>query len=427
MSPWPRRGPGMRSDDVKLTRVEASGYCSMILECRDCGFRHAATSVPAGYAARCSRCGALLLRSGATSEFSLALSITGLILAAVANAMPLMSIRIEGRAQEASLASGAIALAQDGLWPLAALIMITTVLVPVAKLGGISYVLLASRRAQPPQHARALFRWLEQLRPWAMIEVYLLGVFVAYVKLADIATIEIGAALYALGALMLAMATIDATFDAEAVWQALAPGAAHRVEGELVRCGSCALVTGRAGDAPTCPRCGVPLHDRKRESLARSSALVIAALILYLPANYFPVMTVVSFGSGEPDTIISGVRHLIASGMWPLALLVFFASITVPVLKIVSLAVLLATTQRGSRWRLHERTLLYRIVESVGRWSMIDIFMLSILVALVRLGAIASIEPGVGALAFAAVVIITMIAAMAFDPRLMWDSAGENR
>jgi paraquat-inducible protein A len=137
-------------------------------------------------------------------------------------------------------------------------------------------------------------------------------------------------------------------------------------------------------------------------------------------------MTVVSFGSGEPDTIISGVRHLIASGMWPLAALVFFASITVPVLKLLSLVVLLIATQCRSRWRLRERTALYRIVESIGRWSMIDIFMLSILVALVRLGSIASIEPGAGALAFAAVVVITMIAAMAFDPRLMWDSAGEN-
>jgi paraquat-inducible protein A len=112
--------------------------------------------------------------------------------------------------------------------------------------------------------------------------------------------------------------------------------------------------------------------------------------------------------------------------MWPLALLVFFASITVPVLKIFSLIMLLVTTQRQSRWRIRERTLLYRVVESIGRWSMIDIFMLSILVALVRLGSIASIEPGAGALSFAAVVVITMMAAMAFDPRLMWDRAGEN-
>jgi paraquat-inducible protein A len=180
------------------------------------------------------------------------------------------------------------------------------------------------------------------------------------------------------------------------------------------------------GDGAICPRCGASLHDRKPDSIARSWALVIAALILYFPANFYPVMTVVSFGRGEPDTILGGVRHLIASGSWPLALLVFVASITVPVLKLLSLTVLLVTTQRRSRWRIRERTLLYRIIENVGRWSMIDIFMLSILVALVRLGSIASIEPGAGALSFAAVVVITMIAAMSFDPRLMWDGAGAN-
>jgi paraquat-inducible protein A len=136
---------------------------------------------------------------------------------------------------------------------------------------------------------------------------------------------------------------------------------------------------------------------------------------------------VISFGAGAPDTILSGVKHLVQSGMWPLALLVFFASITVPVLKIGGLSFLLVTTQRGVRGHLRDRTRLYRVIEAVGRWSMIDIFMLSILVALVRFGAIASVAPGIGALSFASVVVLTMFAATAFDPRLMWDRAGENR
>jgi paraquat-inducible protein A len=360
-------------------------------------------------------------------EASLALCIAGLVLAVIANAMPLMSLRLEGRVQEASLASGAIALLQGGLWPLGALILATTVAAPLAKLGGTTYVLLSLAHAAPSQSARRVFRWMEKLRPWAMIEVYLLGVAVAYVKLADIATIEVGLAAYALAALMLVMATVDATLDAETIWQAFSPVPGGDDEGMLVRCGCCSLVGGSDRGRPVCRRCGSSLHGRKPDSIQRSWALVTAAAILYVPANYFPVMTVVTFGSGEPDTIISGVRHLIASGMWPLALLVFFASITVPVLKLLSLVGLLIATQRRSRWRMRERTLLYRIVETIGRWSMIDIFMLSILVALVRLGSIASIEPGAGALAFAAVVVITMIAATAFDPRLMWDSAGENR
>jgi paraquat-inducible protein A len=264
-----------------------------------------------------------------------------------------------------------------------------------------------------------------------MIEVYMLGIFVAYVKLMALATIELGVAVYALAALMVVMAAIDAMIDYDDLWDVVerrglvvpAPAASGA---PLLRCHVCSLLAPDRGAGSICPRCGTRRHRRKPESVARSWALIIAAAILYVPANMFPFLTVISFGSGAPDTILSGVQHLIESGMWPLALLVFFASITVPIVKIVGLVVLLVTTQRGSRWRLRDRTVLYRIIESVGRWSMIDIFMLSILVALVRLGAVATVAPGIGAISFASVVVVTMFAAMAFDPRLMWDRAGEN-
>jgi paraquat-inducible protein A len=164
------------------------------------------------------------------------------------------------------------------------------------------------------------------------------------------------------------------------------------------------------------------MHRRKPNSLARTWALVVTATILYIPANLLPVMTVVYFGRGEPDTILSGVKEQMQAGMWPVALLVFFASITVPVLKLIGLTFLLITVQRRSTWRLRDRGLMYRIIEQVGRWSMVDIFMISILVALVNLGSIATIEPGVGAICFAGVVIITMFASMSFDPRLIWDA-----
>ena len=133
-------------------------------------------------------------------------------------------------------------------------------------------------------------------------------------------------------------------------------------------------------------------------------------------------MTVIMSGRGEPDTIFSGVKSLVLGGMWPLALLIFFASITVPVLKLLALTYLLLSVQFKSHWRPRERTILYRITECVGRWSMIDIFVIAILVALVKLGALATIEAGAGAVAFGGVVVITMFAAMNFDPRLIWDA-----
>ncbi len=197
--------------------------------------------------------------------------------------------------------------------------------------------------------------------------------------------------------------------------------AAHK--GYLL-CHTCHLLSKAATHVHSihCPRCGTRLHSRKPNSLSRTWALTLTAYILYIPANLLPIMTVTMSGKGEPDTIFSGVKELVLGGMWPLALLIFFASITVPVLKLLILTYLLLSVQFKSSWRPKERTILYRITETVGRWSMIDIFVIAILVALVKLGALATIEAGAGAVAFGGVVVITMFAAMSFDPRLIWDA-----
>ena len=173
-----------------------------------------------------------------------------------------------------------------------------------------------------------------------------------------------------------------------------------------------------------CSRCATRLHRRLPGSITQTWALLAASALLYLPANLFPILTVTRLGRGTPSTIISGAQELLDGGMWPLALLVFVASIMVPMFKLVSLAFMLITTHGRSSWRLHDRTRIYRLVDFIGRWSMIDVFMLATLVGLVQAGAIATIYPGVGAICFGSVVVLTMIAAACFDPRLMWDAAG---
>jgi paraquat-inducible protein A len=163
------------------------------------------------------------------------------------------------------------------------------------------------------------------------------------------------------------------------------------------------------------------LHQRKTNSLGRTWALVLAASIFYIPANVLPITTVISLGKAQSDTIMSGVIYFVATGMWPIALVIFVASVAVPLIKLFVLTFLLISVQRKSRWRPEERTRLYRIAEAVGRWSMVDIFVVTILVALVKLGSLATIEAGPAAVHFGAVVVITMFAAMSFDPRLIWD------
>ena len=192
----------------------------------------------------------------------------------------------------------------------------------------------------------------------------------------------------------------------------------------LVRCPGCEKIhpADRTPPGAVCDRCGGAVHGRKPDSLQRTWALMLAAALLYIPSNLYPVMVISQLGKTESDTIISGVIALFQAGWYPVAVAILFASIVVPCLKIVSLTVLLVALERRSRWNPVTRTKLYRIVENIGRWSMLDMFTTSLLVALVQLGNIMTIEPGVGATCFAGVVILTMLAAMSFDPRLIWDS-----
>ncbi|HIJ82605.1 MAG: paraquat-inducible protein A [Magnetococcales bacterium] len=194
----------------------------------------------------------------------------------------------------------------------------------------------------------------------------------------------------------------------------------------LVHCHACALIS-RIQDDHACPRCGAALHSRKPFSLQRTWALTLGAAVLYVPANVFPIMTVVRMGQGEPKTILAGVASLIDAGMWPLAMIVFIASVVVPIGKIIFLIYLLVSVQRRSKTYLGERMVLYRLMEYFGHWSMVDIFLVTLLAALVKMGTLATIEPGVGVSFFGAVVVLTLFAARAFDPRLIWDSANDHR
>jgi paraquat-inducible protein A len=175
------------------------------------------------------------------------------------------------------------------------------------------------------------------------------------------------------------------------------------------------------GTAMTCPRCGGAVHERKPHSVAATAALLLSAAILYLPANLLPVMHMTTIFSEENDTIMSGVLTLIQEGEWPLALLVFIASIVVPLLKLIAMGWLLFVVARRSRGHIAQRSKLFRLVEFIGRWSMLDVYAISLLVALVQIRSLATIHVGLGALAFCAVVVLTMLAAQSFDERLLWD------
>ncbi|WP_455286599.1 paraquat-inducible protein A [Cupriavidus necator] len=190
----------------------------------------------------------------------------------------------------------------------------------------------------------------------------------------------------------------------------------------LLSCHTCDRLSPMTLEAEPCPRCGTVLHHRKPASLARAWAFLLAAYLLYIPANLLPIMVTQSIFGTQRDTIMSGVIYLWLSGSFMLAIVVLIASIVVPLLKMMILTLLLLSVRRGSTWRIREQTRLYTLVEVIGRWSMLDIFVVALLASLVRAGALATITPGAGALAFASVVVLTMLASLSFDPRLLWDA-----
>ncbi len=394
----------------------------------------------------------------------MALAVSSAALYLLAVTQPLMTLNIYGRARTIGLFTGPLVLFGEGWEPVGLLVLLATVVFPAIVIGLTLMITLSVARRRISAVTAKLVRWYDRLRPWSMAEVYILGVFVAYSKLIDLARVEIGNAVYAILGLMITMASTDATLRVDLIWRCKritrtgdgipARSARDDVRSEerggqdgsreagggaelppawkIVACTACGLVCSatdrltREASAGPCPRCGQTLRQRKPDSLRRTAALLSAAMVLYIPANLFPIMTIIKLYQGGGHTILGGVRELYQAGMLPLALLVFFASITVPVLKILSLSVMMLGTWRRSEIRLVDRSRLYRVVGFIGRWSMIDVFMVSILVGLVQFGALGNITANAGVESFAAVVVLTIFAANAFDPRLMWDAAGAN-
>jgi len=413
------------STDAKLTEPQ-------LRECPGCGLFQTVPALAPGMTAQCIRCPTTLRRTSTHRlDHIIAITVAAFVLLVVMCSTTLMSVETAGISHTANLFSGPEELVRRNMAALGAVVVFVTVLAPLGRLIGALYVLVRSHESRPPRHLRRVFALAEKLRPWSMIDVFVFGVFVAYVKLGDLVTIGLAAGVYALLALTFVLVWMDSALDREAVWERLdhrsPTGGSCRGSAGAVGCETCGLVSMPPPEDERCPRCESVLHERKRDSIARTWALVIAAAVLYIPANYYPVLTVVQLGAGQPSTILGGVEELLTARQYPLAALVFFASIAVPMLKLAGLSIMLIATQTGRVGWLRDRTRLYHIVRFIGRWSMIDIFMESLLGALVVFCSVITIEPGVGALAFCGVVILTMFAAETFDPRLMWDAAEERQ
>jgi paraquat-inducible protein A len=410
-----------------MTQAPNTPHQAAILTlCSECDLTQIYPSAPPGSIVHCCRCGHHLHRQPVPSGFTypLALTVTGLILFVIANSAPFLSFQMQGQVTDTTFLTGVLYLYQQQQWLVATIVLLTIVITPLVQLMILLMVLW------PLHHGRQLgakliphLRWLSYLNPWIMMDVFIIAILVAVVKLSEMATIVPGISLFAFALLILVLAAIQANLHPEWLWARVQPQPPIITKQPLLICAMCGMIIpDNHTQTQNCPRCHKILSKRRPFSLQRTWALVLTAFILYIPANVYPIMSVTSLGATQSDTILSGVFFLFHHGLWPLATVVFIASIVVPLLKLILLVILLWSVQYRLTWQPDDRTRLYRITEAIGRWSMVDIYVVTILVALVRLGNLASIQAETGAVFFCAVVVVTMLAAMQFDPRLIWDS-----
>lgn len=401
--------------------------------CHECDWVSALPPLNSGEKASCPRCSHVLVkRHRYPAQRSMALAIASLVALMLAVSFPFISFTVSGVSNRIELTQTATTLIGFHQPVVAIAVIMTIVVLPAVYLLGVVWLQFGLLRDRPLPFSRDIARSLAHLTPWMMADVFIIGALVSLIKIAGLAEVAIGISFWAFCAFALLLLMTSQSLDADWMWfslegEPLAPEGTRTGlpagEQGLTGCPTCGLINrlslqGRGH----CIRCHEKLHQRLPNSLQRTWALLGASAIMYIPANVYPIMTTTSLGNSSPSTIIGGVVQLIQMGSWPIAAVIFIASVIVPVGKLVALIWLCLVVKRSSALNAQSRTRLYRLTEFIGRWSMVDVFVVAILVALIRAGSLMSITPGPASLAFGSVVVLTMLAAMTFDPRLIWDT-----
>ncbi len=395
----------------------------MAIACPDCGSIQELPALPARATASCSGCGNALERTaGRSISAAFSLSLTTLLLLVAAMCLPFLSVHVLGMSRETHLYSVVWVLLDSHWVLLAAGICLFIVVFPLLRFFLLSVVLgalyLGIRRAW----LGPVFRYAVNLDLWSMPDVLLIGSFIGYTRLnMDLAT-HIGTGGWCfIGAAALSMIA-HASLDRRTVWRAIGRDREIPRNRPAISCSACDLAVPASAEGGRCPRCGARLHARKPDALVRTAALVCAGLILYPPANIWPMTIQSTFGTNESQTIFYGITRLQQAGLWPFAIVIFLTSITIPLVKLAVLAWCTLSVHFRWKWALVFRTRLYHYVDELGRWSNVDIMIIAVFAPLMQFGQLVTVHVGAGANAFFAVVVVTMFASRGFDARLMWDA-----
>lgn len=399
-----------------------------LADCRHCGTLQRMPSLDGHPTIDCAVCATALVRSrGRSRVAALACAVATLLLLIPANLLPFLTTSILGASRQSHLVSSATAMVGDGFPELAIVLGLFVVVLPLLRFTLLVVVLGSLQLGFRPPWLGRLFRLAGHLQPWAMADVYLLAFAVAYARLQSTIAVEIDAgALCFIAAAVLTLLT-RATLDTAEVWRAIGPDRSVPVGAEALSCNGCDLVLPTALEGGRCPRCAARLHRRKPGAVGRAAALAIAAALLYVPANIYTMATLPIGLSSVHYTVLEGVIDLIDSGLLGLGLMVFIASFAIPLAKLGVLAWCITSVLRRSDRRLLVKTRLHRAVEEIGRWSMVDPFVIGCFVPVTQYNALIHGSAGPAATLFTTVVVLTTLSARCFDPRQLWDAAATRK
>ena len=417
-----------------MSHSEFNEYATV---CDECDLVNEVPLMEPGESLSCSRCDHLLVSlPKKRREKILVYSGSGLLMLALALSFPFLSFSTTGIGRTVTFWQSLSVLLNKQFTFLGALLIFVLLVLPMCYLLSAALLtwLINKRRNRVLQ--RLFLRTMTVIQPWLMVDVFLVGVLVALVKMQSMADIGFGLSFWAFCGYVLCLLKTVSLVNRRWLWNQVAGAAkcpplmagSARAQG-LVGCHFCGAVV--AEEHGHCGRCGHTTHSRKPASIQMTVALLVAALLMYVPANLLPIMNTTFFGVSEPSTIIGGVFQLWGMGSYPIAIIILLASVFIPIAKILSLSWLCWQLHFSSHHSTTQKLKLYRMTECVGRWSMIDIFVVATLTGLVQMGGLMSVVPGAAALSFAGVVILTMLAAMSYDSRLLWDQeeallAGKN-
>lgn len=421
---------------------------SGLTACPDCDLLIDETTVTSGQKSKCPRCGTTIrIFIHNSVDKTIALSLTGLLLYIPAMFMPIMTFGIMGMRGSGNVIDAMAAFFEKGYFFVGTMVLLTSIIFPLLKLALLFSVALCLKLRRYPKILPYLFRAYHHLAEWGMVEVYMLGILITIIKMHHMAAIQYDVGFFCFVALVLITVGTSVMLDEHAFWQQIeqnprprekqkkaAMGAASPITAQaanLLRCHDCGKLVYHqqvaVDEITRCPRCMAVLHMRKPASVSRTWALVLSSAIFFLPANILPIMRVDFLGKPDRSTILDGIIYFFKSGEYSIGLVIFTASVLVPLFKIVGIILILLSIHFHWRGWLKHKAIMFRFIEFVGRWSFLDIFVIALLGAMVRFGSLSSIEAEPAAPFFTAVVLCTMFAALAFDPRVLWDTCSEHK